>query len=235
MAFMPTDLQAQRRSDFGVWTDLSADKKIGKKASVKLAAEIRTNDNSSQASRWAVGLSGHYHFTKWLKTGAGYDFLYDRRERTTYNEDGSPRKYANYMRPRHRFHADMSGALDLGRFTLQLRERWQYTYTPEKTIDSRYDYATAHQDGQPHTYSGAGKSVLRSRLQVSYDLDQLEPYANVELYNSWAIEKVRYTVGIDWTVTKAHKLGFYYRLQNESSRSDDPDTHVLGASYKLKF
>ena len=65
----------------------------------------------------------------------------------------------------------------------------------------------------------------------------MEPYANVELYNAWSVEKVRYTVGLDWKIVKGQKLGVYYRYQDNSKDDDDNDRnmHILGLSYKVKF
>ena len=64
----------------------------------------------------------------------------------------------------------------------------------------------------------------------------IEPYANVELYNAWSLEKVRYTVGLNWDFIKRNTLGVYYRYQDNSKDDDDTrDTHILGVSYKIKF
>ena len=64
------------------------------------------------------------------------------------------------------------------------------------------------------------------------------PYANVELYNSWAVEKVRYTIGTDINLSKQHTLGVYYRFQdmkNVAADDYDPDMHYIGVGYKFKF
>ena len=85
-----------------------------------------------------------------------------------------------------------------------------------------------------------GKHVLRSRLTLSYDKKQalLSPYANIELYNGWGIEKVRYTVGTDIRLSKQHSLTTFYRFQdirNASPEEYDPDMHYVGVGYKFKF
>jgi hypothetical protein len=133
---------------------------------------------------------------------------------------------------------------------LSLRERWQYTYRPETTTDRYYfaDYPslkwTGDMDGWKATekiYDGKGKEQLRSRLQLEYDKKRanIKPYVNVELYSSWVIdEKIRYTIGTDFKLTKQHSLDVYYRFQDQRhvDESDyDPDMHYLGVSYKFKF
>lgn len=223
-------------SDFGIWTEMAAEKKINRRWSAGVEAEVRTNDDASQTSRWAIGLYGQYKIAKWLKAGGGYDFLYDRRQQYTYHADGSLNKYANYWTPRHRFHLDLTGQVNFGFWKLSLRERWQYTYRPQKTIAGRYDYDEGAYDDERKTYSGRGKNVLRSRLKVVYDwrMVRLEPYASIELYNALNIEKERYTLGLDWNVNKHNILGAFYRYQNVVD-DDDMGLHVLGINYKYKF
>ena len=66
----------------------------------------------------------------------------------------------------------------------------------------------------------------------------LTPYASVELYNSWAVEKIRYTIGTDINVTKSHAFNVFYRFQNMKNVEEneyDPDMHYIGVGYKFKF
>ena len=232
---LPLALSAQKDNDFGVWTEIKVDKRVNRKSHVSIGAELRTNDNSSQTSRWGVNVAGDYHPTPWLRIGAGYDFLYDRRERTTYNDDGEATKYANYWMARHRLHADLTGKWSIGPWGMSLRERWQYTYRPEQSVDEQYDFALQDMDGQPMTIKGTGKNVLRSRLQLTYDLGQWEPHASVEFHNAWRLEKTRFSIGTDWAMSKRIKIGLYYRYQVEASHTGEPNLHVLGASYKIKL
>ena len=85
-----------------------------------------------------------------------------------------------------------------------------------------------------------GKNLLRSRLQIEYDKKHalLTPYASMELYNAWGIEKIRYTLGTDINLSKQHSLGVFYRFQNMKhvdADDYDPDMHYLGLGYKFKF
>ncbi len=243
---LPTPSMAQ--SDFGVWADAAVEKKINKKWSVDVGAEWRSRDDLGKTDRWSFGFSGEYKPIKGLKLGAGYDLLVDNNERISYHDDpneagqanyGQPNKRADFWGTRHRFHFDATGSMKLGRWSLSLRERWQYTYRPEKTVNERYDYDDDEMDGKPKTYRGKGKNVLRSRLQVEYDIKGLpvEPYANAEMYNAWNVEKMRYTVGADWKITKKHVVGLCYRFQKVYNNDDDfePDRHIIGLSYKFKF
>ena len=120
---------------------------------------------------------------------------------------------------------------------LSLRERWQYTYRPEKTVQ-RWDFDD--ETWEDKVRSSKGKNQLRSRFEISYDKKRalFTPYASIELYNSWAIEKIRYTVGTDIRLTKQHSLSAFYRFQNmKNVDADDydPDMHYIGVGYKFKF
>jgi opacity protein-like surface antigen len=250
-AFLPLAAMAQG-DDFGMAFSLEAQKKIDKKWSAGIEGELRTRDNAKTNDRWSVGLGVDYKVNKWLKASAGYNFLYDNYERITYFEatddavldgdadEGDLKKRAKYWAPRHRFNVSLTVDKKLfGDFRFSLRERWQYTWRPEYTVDERWSYLDNAYDGKEKTYEGKGKNVLRSRLQVEYDKKglSLTPYANVELFNAWSLQKMRYTVGADWKLSKQHAVGAFYRYQSVRSDDDDlePNRHLLGVSYKFKF
>lgn len=239
LALLPVGAFAQS-DDFGLWTSLEAEKRINKKLSIGLEAEMRTRDDVSTISRWSGGLDVGYKIVKGLKFSAGYMFLYDNNLRQSFHSDGTLNKEAKYWGARHRFQVSLTGEKGFGNFDVSLRERWQYTYRPEKTVGERWDYDDEDWDGVAKTYRGKGKNVLRSRLQVEYRQKGLPlgPYVSVEMFNAWAVEKMRYTAGVDWKINKQNTVGLYYRYQhvrNDAEVDAEPNTHVLGISYKFKF
>ena len=205
--------------DFGLDFSLEVEKKLSKKWSLGFEGELRTRDNTKTVDRWSGGLSADFKITKWLKASAGYNFLYDNNERITYKTNGAINKEAHYWGVRHRFNV-----------------RWQYTYRPEKTVD-RWDYDD--EEWEKKTYNGKGTNVLRSRLQIEYDKKGLAitPYANVEFFNAWSLQKTRFHVGADWKLSKQHTIGAFYRYQTVRDDDDDnePNIHMIGLSYKFKF
>ncbi len=244
-------LRAQS-DDFGLDFTLEAQKKLSKQFSLSLEGEMRTRDNTSTTDRWSIGLGLDWKATKWLKASAGYTLLYDNNERISYFEElddevldgdadaGDPKKCAKYWGTRHRFNISLTFDKKLfGDFKFSLRERWQYTYRPEYTVSERWSYLDNAYDGKAKTYEGKGKHVLRSRLQVEYDKKglKLTPYANVELFNAMSLQKIRYTAGVDWKLSKQHTLGAFYRYQHVRDDEDDlePNRHLIGVSYKFKF
>ena len=247
-----TAMAASAQSDdFGLWTSLEVQKKIDKKWSVGLEAEMRTRDDVKTVDRWSGGLDVSSKILKGLKVSAGYTFLWDNNERISYYEEGDkkvingavnagdPKKRAQYWGPRHRFSVSLTGEKSFGPWGFSLRERWQYTYRPEHTVAERWSYYDEDWDGEEHTYRGKGKNVLRSRFQIEYDKKNfaLKPYANVELFNAWSLEKTRLTVGTDWELSKQHSLGAFYRYQivNSNDFDDEVNRHILGLTYKFTF
>ena len=178
--------------------------------------------------------------TKWLKADAGYKLIHgNNREKISYHTNGSFNNWRpSYWGNRHRLTASLTGDYKLSNnLHFSLRERWQYTYRPEQTT-TRWDFDNSKWEDKVR--SGHGKNLLRSRLQVEYDKKKarFKPYASAELYNSWGVEKVRYTLGTSVKLTKQHSLDVFYRFQDVRSvdESDyDPDMHYLGIGYKFKF
>jgi len=227
-----------QETDFGMWYELGAEKKLSRKWNVSAEAELRTRNNTRTMDRWSVGVSAEYKIIKGLKLSAGYTFLNDNNiEEFDLKKDGlRPNKWTpSYWGVRHRFHVSMSGSINWQRFTFGLRERWQYTYRPEAS-NKKYDF-----DEEAWTsVTGKGKNMLRSRFQISYDIPhwKFDPFVNVELFNDKSgIQKVRYQAGIDYRYLKKHVFALTYRFQTVDNDDDDYDmkSHLIGLSYKYKF
>ena len=233
-------LTAAAQTEGGLIAGAEVEKKVNKQLSVDVEVELRTRNDFKTMDRWSWGLGASYKLTKWLKADAGYTFLNSNyREDISYKSSGAYNNWRpSYWGIRHRVHASLTGTYKFqNSLRLSLRERWQYTYRPEQII-ARWDFDNSTWEDKVRV--GKGKSQLRSRLQLEYDKKKalLTPYASVELYNSWAIEKIRYTVGTDINVTKSHTFNVFYRFQNmKNVEADeyDPNMHYLGVGYKFKF
>lgn len=235
---MSLPLPAQ--SEAGLLMELGAEKKISKKFSLGLEADLRTRNNLKTMDRWSLGLGAEYKPIKYLKLGAGYTLLNNNfREDISYNTSGSYNNWRpSYWGIRHRLNASVTGTYKFSNnLRISLRERWQYTYRPAKTV-TRWDFDNSWWEDKVR--KGKGKNQLRSRLQLEYDQKGalFTPFASVEMYNSWSVEKVRYTVGTDFNLTKQHQFSLFYRFQkmhNVDEDDYDPDMHYIGIGYKFKF
>lgn len=231
MAFAQTD-------DCGLQLSLGASHKLNKKFTVSAEGEMRTRNDFRTMDRWSLGIDGAYKLCKHAKLSAGYTLLYDNNIEKISGDavEGITKWRPSYWGIRHRFNISLSGDVDWHRFTFSLRERWQYTFRPEKTVP-RYDFDD--EQWEDKTIKATSKNVLRSRLQVEYNIpkSKVDPYANVELFNAWSLQKVRYVIGADWKMSKKHTISAFYRYQTVNGDDDDNECniHIVGVEYKFKF
>lgn len=232
---LPLMAQEKERDDFGIRISAGAEKKLIEKCAVGLEVDFYARNNVSEVDRWGGEMSITYKLIRWLNVSAGYKlFYYHNSAVTIYHTCGSVNKYITaHIDIRHRFNISLMGNFDFGRLNLSLRERWQYIYSPEKNVQ-QYDEDT--ETWEDKTSSGKGKNVLRSRFQIKYDIQNsnFQPYANVELYNSWKLTEIRYTVGTDYNFDQQHSVSLYYRYQRKKNVAE-PDMHILGIGYKFKI
>ena len=224
--------------DFGAWYEIGVEKKLSRQWNIGGEAELRTRDNMKTTDRWSVGLSADYKLNKNLKVSGGYILLVDNNaEELDLKSDGlTPNKWTpSYWGVRHRFNVSLQGSVKWQRLSFSLRERWQYTYRQAaegKRYDLDYDVWTDRK--------GKAKNVLRSRLEVAYDIPnwKFDPYVNAEMFNdNSGISKMRYSIGAEYKWQKKHVFGLSYKYQSVNDSDDDQSAnrHIIGLSYKLKF
>lgn len=233
-------VKAQSNDEFGIWTELSLEKKVSKQLGVSLSLEHRSRNNHQNVDRWSGAVGADYKITKWLKAGAGYTFLYDYNpERFTYREKNGVtelnKRTMTYFGVRHRFNVSLTGSHDFGPISVSLRERWQYTYRPS-VENKRMDYQ--HEDlGYDYPVKGKGKNVWRNRLLVKYKTkNTLRPFASAESYWAKGLDKMRYTLGTEIRINKQNSIDAYYLYQKTYDDDwDEGNRHVLGIGYTYKF
>lgn len=215
-----------------LWTTLSAEKKITKQWSAAAELEYRTLPEFDGTDRVSFGISTDYQLLPFLKVDAGYTLMdCHEQDRWTSKKNFIPA----YWYVRHRTFVSATGKIKFGALSISLRERWQYTYRPEKSVPKfEADGTTPKAD---EIVKGKGISVLRSRLQVEYNFKplRLSPFAAVEMYHSGSgLDKTRYTLGAQYKISKKHSLEAYYRYQDHSDE-DEVDGNIIGIGYKFKF
>lgn len=237
LSLLPTTA-VKAQSEGGLLLGAELDKKLTRQLSVSVEGEFRTRNDFKTIDRWSGSVGASYKFTKWLKADAGYSLLYgNNREKISYNTDGSYNNWRpSYWSTRHRLNASLTADYKFSNnLHLSLRERWQYTYRPETTVQ-RY-YTANGTEADEHTYSGKGKNVWRNRLQVKYKLSNMfRPYANVETYMSDGWDKIRYAAGTELRLNKQHSFDIKYMYQHPFGQDDtDANRHILGLGYTYKF
>ena len=233
--------------DFGIWAEANVEKKINKQLSIDGGLELRTRDDGfGELDRWSVGIGVSYKVLSWLKASLSYSFLEDHNHKV----NSSGKKYSDYWGPRHRLNVSLTASQQFGRLGISLRERWQYTYRPEQTVDRYWNYTDEDDDavfGEPvikkgstqtHTYRGKGSNKWRNRLQLKYKLDKTwRPYISAEsTIGGSGLDKMRYSLGTEIRLSKQHSFDVKYLYQH-SYKDDDAEgnRHVLGLGYTFKF
>lgn len=253
-------LPAAAGDDAGLWADFSFGKKISKKVSTELDLGFRSERNMQHMTRWDAGIGFDYKPVRFLKFGVGYTILRDRRTGEAsehYNSKGVLNGYnieRDAWRNKHRAYFDMSGDLPLGRFTLSLRERYQYTRIMAVGVtEDKYrgvvspGYVGAQYGGyaldrtEIDEKSAKDKHYLRSRLAVEYNIRHcpVTPFVSCELSNNFSdrlsLDKTRVSAGIDWKVNKKHKFTIAYLWQTGTDDEEEDGIHVVKLGYKLSF
>jgi hypothetical protein len=227
-----------RADDAGLLLSAEASHKIKKGFNVDINAEFRSRNDFRTADRVSIGAGISYKLLPWLKASSGYNLLIDNnKEHISYNDDMTYNNWRpSYWGVRHRFHVTLTASHKVQRVELSLRERWQYTYRPGKTIDN-FDFDEVM--WEDHEVRGKGKNVLRSRFQLEWDIPKwkFDPFASVEFHTTRQLDKTRFIVGADHTIKKTHNFKLYYRYQTVNSHGNDSESniHMVGLDYTYKF
>lgn len=243
--------QTPSTSKFGLWTGASVTKKLSHRWSMSVEDEFRTQDGLGKVDRWSGTLSVDYKALDFLKLGASYTFLY------TYNMEEWKDHYNNsnvwngynatqaYWMPKHRFSFDVTGSHDFDRFSISLRERFQYTHNDTLVVGKNKWRGTSpstlvFDETEDKTVDAKDKMSLRSRLQIAYNIrhSRLTPYVSCEMYNdlkdAFAYQKLRLSIGGEYKLNKHNSIEMGY-IYNTSNDDDEPDGHILNVSYAYKF
>ena len=209
-----------------VWSLVSATKKINKNWNAYVEAELRSHPNfTGGMGYFSFAVGTNYNICQYLSATATY-VLIDRNTNGKYTSDSY---ITDYWGLSHRFHFSLTGKVKFGDFSVSLRERWQYTYRPERYVAQlEKDMLTLREAA---LVKGNAKHLLRSRLQLGYGIRSinLSPYVSAELFSSDKLDYVWYTVGAEYKINPQHVLDLYYRYQDKSS------LNIIGVGYKYKF
>ena len=243
-----------------LWTEVGVSKSLPYNLSVDLDLEHRTYDWFDWSSRWNVGLGLNYKVNKYFRLGVSYTFLQkhyqeewkDKIGNTSGRWNGYNVDAANWAN-RHRISFDIAGSMKFRKILrIGIRERYQYTYQPARDVD-RTKYRDPSYDSEGNLIgfdeitstidrkSAKNRHLLRSRLKFSIDKKGLdwEPYVSVETHNNFSdkmhLDKVRTIVGVDYSITKQHKVGLGYILSHENDDDGDCNIHAISVGYNFKF
>ena len=241
--------------DFGTGIEVEATKKVNKKLKVSLSGEFRTQDGVSDVERYAVGIDASYKFFKKkgnpleMSAAAGYTFI-DRsvpaKNKVRWDEGEWDGEYVvGYWSQRHRAHGTVTASYKIGkRWTLSLRERYQFTHSMADSVKQYKTYELTHQPYQLkkrlQSVGGKDKAYLRSRLQLKWERKRCpwEPAASIEVFDDvkdgFKVNQLRYTIGTDYNLDSNNTFGIAYRYKDKED-SDEAKGHLVKLSYTYKF
>lgn len=250
---MPVAAQ-DKSNDFGLDLSVEAEKRIVKNLDFGIEAGMRTQDNTQRMERVSLGALLGYKFLDTqsfdMKVSGGFEYIWSNKLGYTtdhYNNAGDlngQNVYDHYWRNRHRTSLGLSATYSPSkRWSLSLKETVQYNhYAADSVSRSKYRYNDDDELYLRETDQKAVKAkdrfVLRSKFTVEYNIKglPLNPFASVDYgrglnYNA---NKWKLAVGCDWKINKQNHLTVFYRFQTEND-DDEPNGHILGLAYKVKF
>lgn len=270
-------LPAAAENDFGLWSNIAIQKEVTKKISFNGEIELRANNKVGEISRYGLSAGMTFKPVSFLNIGASYSFIRDHNRHEMKDhfeknsegelelENGMPvldgyNHYDSFWRNKHRLSLDATGKVKFGRFSLSLRERYQYTRYAEVDVD-RQKYRFLPEGFPPSAATGPivninghdtylaesdvktkkakNSHMLRSRLKLEYNIKglPLNPYASYEFTNDLEdklkLDKTRLIVGTEIKITKKHNLDIAYLLQDY--QQDHDKLHAISVGYKFKF
>lgn len=199
-----TPLHAES-DDVASWISAGLELPLSSDLSLSTKAEIRIADNISQAERKSIELGADYQLNSWLKFDAGYKYM------TCLNQD--------FWYDRHQARFSIYQVVNYNHWEFQLRERWEYTYTPES-----------------HSILGNGDNQLRTLLQVDYHPTKLpiQPFSYVEIFNNEELQIIRVCIGLEYKFSPHNKISLDYMHQDKPA-DGARNSHVIECSYGYKF
>lgn len=250
--------------DFGIDVSVGAEKEILPDLDLSVEANMRTQENSERVERYVLGAELGYKFlntkTFDMKVSGGFEYMWNQKMAETklakipypFVDDQTKFDYnvnERYWRNRHRTSLGLSATYSPNkRWSFQLKETVQYSHYCREDSINQYEYRWK-ENGDGDRYMGSpeidrksvdpkDRFVLRSKFTVEYNVKgiPLNPFASID-YGcglNYTANKWKYSVGADYTINKKHKLTLYYRFQTEDD-DDEPNGHMLGMGYKIKF
>lgn len=248
--------------DHALWTSFEVSKKLNKQFKATGEIEFRTSDYLKEIERLSAGVGLQYKPFKWFKVNAGYIFIAGYNPKSTSIKDptewidmntGESEWFPNYnvdhsyWEKRNRVYLSATGDCKIGRISLSLRERLQYTRTNSELIDEdkhRHDAIlggprpTETVESNKELKEHKNNTVLRSRITAKWDIPKCKvtPFVSTELYSrldKWrGFEKLRSRLGATLKIDKDNALDIYYLFEKAGEKGKG-NTHAIGIGYSL--
>lgn len=195
--------------DFGIWSQVSLEKKFTPRLSLGFTECVRLNENATQLNTHYSQLAVEYVILKKLSTSFGYR----NSQKFTFDEK------INY---RQRFQLDFIYKFKIQKLKIDLQERFQMQFQ---------NIGRSETGLIPEYY-------FRTRATLSYDLEKrITPYCSAEIFlnQNKYIDNLRFRVGFDYEFNKKNSAKIYYMLDQDVQQKEPLGLYVLGFAYKYSF
>ena len=201
---VPVNSFAQNNT-WELWTGATVSKKMTGRFKISINPEFRFAEQFDH-KEWRLETGVDYLPFQFLELGINYRFS------SSHEPDGDKTNS-------HTFSSDVRFKYPIQRFKIEARGR----------------FTNYNEFGEPMDFKNP---YLRYRLKMEYDLpnSKLRPMTSVEWFHQLSeheINKIRYSVGVDYRFNKKHALGATYHYQDYLKK--ERYRNMVELSYKFKF
>lgn len=195
--------------DLESWNSLQLKYKVNKKFGIGLEHGLRLNQNASVVDQSLTELNFKWKPVSGLFFGTGFRYIADRGGNNLFDND-------------FRFNLDAGFKHDINRLEFKYCLRYQ----------NRNEIGLSTEEGDYF------RNYLRLKAGVSYNIKnwKLDPTFSTELYRDMtrytgSFDRLRFTLGTDYSLGKAGKIGAFYRIERELGVSYPKTTYIIGLGY----
>jgi hypothetical protein len=199
--------------DLETWSTIKLEYKPNKKWTLGLEEQLRLKDNSSTVNEYFTQFEVGYKVLDNLELGGALRYIREN------DDQGNIQGYENHFR----FHLDATYKYKFGGFRFNHRVRYQ----------NKNELGLDEIDGD------YVKHTLRFKTGFRYKIKnwKFDPKVSAEVFHrSEELEdngfnKIRFTLGTDYKIKGAGKIGLFYRMENQLNVSYPKTTNIIGFKY----
>ena len=189
------------------WNTISVDKEISNKINISIKESFRVGENYSFLYKYFTDTRLKYNYNNNISLAIGFRYINEREE-----DDLDILKEKKY-----RYYTDFSVKKSIDRTRISLRNRFQ-------------------RQGDSTEY----KNTIRQKISINYDIkkSKIKPITSVEYFyrKDEKINKIRFSLGLEYPITKQLELYLGYRKQKETKGNNPLTINIieLKLNYNIK-
>lgn len=214
--FLVSGFITAQYNDAGLWTSITAEKKITQSFSAYFNESFRFSENISELGGFFSEMGIEKKFRKNLSFALCYRFANKRELNNSYS-------------PRHRYFFDISYRKKISGFAISYRARIQ------SQVENYFLPAEKLYGNTPENY-------WRNKLSLSYNPSKkFKPFVSAEIWYRLSdqkenfIDNIRYSAGIQYDLNKKNSIEMYYIFQKELQQKNPLTDFISALSYAFTF